>query len=255
MQSDLSSNNNLPFEVLLFDLGNTLLFFDGNWPEIVSHSYGVLIDTLIKSGYKFDRSRFTAEFSGRLKEYYAERETEFIEYTTGIILRDLLKKYGYSEVSYDAIHGFLDQMYAVTQDYWKIEDDAFETLSILKEKGYRLGVLSNAGYDRDVQTLVNRTGLRPFFEQIITSAAVGIRKPHPRIFKVAMDSFHTSPAQTLMIGDTLGADILGAFNAGLSSVWITRRADTIENRAHENTIQADAIISKLSELPSILETW
>lgn len=254
MQSDLSSKK-LPFEVLLFDLGNTLLFFDGYWPDIFTQSHGVLIDTLINSGYKFDRSRFIEDFSARLKEYYTAREIEFIEHTTGIILRDLLKKYGYDEVSYEAIHGFLDQMYAVTQDYWKIEDDAIQTLAILKEKGFRLGILSNAGYDRDVQTLVDRTGLRPFFEQIITSAAVGIRKPHPRIFKVAMDSFHTSPSQTLMIGDTLGADVLGAFNAGLSSVWITRRANTVDNRAHENTIQADAIINKLSELPAILDTW
>jgi HAD superfamily hydrolase (TIGR01662 family) len=245
----------LPFEVLLFDLGNTLLYFDGDWPEIVSYSHGILIDTLVEAGYRFDRSIFAGEFTGRLKEYYTNRETEFIEYTTEIILRDLLKKHGYENVPHEIIHNFLDSMYAVTQDHWIIEEDAISTLEILKTKGYRLGILSNAGYDRDVQTLVDRTRLRPFFEKIITSAAVGIRKPHPRIFRVAMDSFHTNPFQTLMIGDTLGADILGAFNAGLASVWIKRRANTFDNRAHQHTIQADAVVETLSEIPGVLEKW
>jgi HAD superfamily hydrolase (TIGR01662 family) len=245
----------LPIEVLLFDLGNTLLYFDGDWPEIVSYSHGILVDTLLAAGYHFDRDVFAVDFTRRLKEYYSNRETEFIEYTTEIILRDLLKKYGYEDIPHAVIHGFLDKMYAVTQDHWLIEEDALSTLDILRGQGYRMGILSNAGYDRDVQTLVTRTGLRPYFDQIITSAAVGIRKPHPRIFRIAMDSFHSNPTQTLMIGDTLGADILGAFNAGLPSIWVKRRANTIDNRAHENTIQADAIVETLSEIPAVLERW
>jgi HAD superfamily hydrolase (TIGR01662 family) len=250
-----SSPAKLPFDVLLFDLGNTLLFFDGDWPEIVALSRGILVETLVRAGYRFDRSLFAEELTSRLKEYYTNRETEFIEYTTEIILRDLLKKHGYDNLPHAVIHEFLDSMYAVTQEHWIVEVDAIPTLKTLKEKGYRLGILSNAGYDRDVQTLVNRSGLQPYFEQIITSAAVGIRKPHPRIFRVAMDSFHANPFQVLMIGDTLGADILGAFNAGLASIWVRRRANTIDNRAHEHTIQADAIVETLSEIPGVLEMW
>jgi HAD superfamily hydrolase (TIGR01662 family) len=245
----------LPFEVLLFDLGNTLLYFDGDWPEIVAFSRGILVDTLVKAGYRFERTLFEEELTLRLKEYYTNRETEFIEHTTEIILRDLLKKHGYDNLPHALIHKFLDSMYAVTQEHWILEEDAIPTLEILRASGYRLGILSNAGYDRDVQTLITRSGLRPFFEHTITSAAVGIRKPHPRIFKVAMDSFQANPFQVMMVGDTLGADILGAFNAGLASIWVRRRANTIDNRAHEHTIQADAIVETLSEIPGVLENW
>lgn len=251
----ISAPRKLPFDVLLFDLGNTLLYFDGDWPEIVAFSRGILVDALVKAGYRFDRSLFADELTSRLKEYYTNRETEFIEYTTEIILRDLLKKHGYDNLPHALIHEFLDRMYAVTQEHWTLEEDAIPTLEKLRASGYRLGILSNAGYDRDVQTLVTRSGLRPFFEQIITSAAVGIRKPHPRIFRVAMDSFHANPFQVLMVGDTLGADILGAFNAGLASIWVRRRANTIDNRAHEHTIQADAIVETLSEIPGALDMW
>ena len=57
-----------------------------------------------------------------------------------------------------------------------------------------------------------------------------------------------------MVGDSLGADILGARNAGLYSIWVTRRADTAANRAHKDTIQPDAVISTLSELPPLLNS-
>jgi FMN phosphatase YigB (HAD superfamily) len=53
----------------------------------------------------------------------------------------------------------------------------------------------------------------------------------------------------------LGADILGAKNAGLTSVWITRRAHRDDNLAHEDTIRPDAVIQALGELPKLLEKW
>jgi FMN phosphatase YigB (HAD superfamily) len=56
-----------------------------------------------------------------------------------------------------------------------------------------------------------------------------------------------------MVGDTLGADILGAHNAGLLAIWITRRAETPANQAHQDTIQPDVTIDTLSELPDVLE--
>jgi FMN phosphatase YigB (HAD superfamily) len=61
------------------------------------------------------------------------------------------------------------------------------------------------------------------------------------------------PQQVAMVGDTLGADILGAKNAGIYSIWITRRANTPANRAHAETIIPDARISELCELPSLLD--
>jgi FMN phosphatase YigB (HAD superfamily) len=56
-----------------------------------------------------------------------------------------------------------------------------------------------------------------------------------------------------MVGDTLGADILGAQNAGIYAIWITRRADVPANRAHQDTIHPDAAIDSLAEIPGLLE--
>jgi putative hydrolase of the HAD superfamily len=116
-----------------------------------------------------------------------------------------------------------------------------------------MALISNASDDADVQTLVDNAGLRDFFEVILSSAHAGIRKPNPVIFQKALSSLEISAAEAAMVGDTLGADILGARNAGIYSIWITRRADTPGNRDHLDTILPDAEIARLSELPSLLE--
>jgi FMN phosphatase YigB (HAD superfamily) len=114
-------------------------------------------------------------------------------------------------------------------------------------------MISNARDDRDVQALVDKAGIRNYFTIIVTSAAQGIRKPNPRIFHTVLDQMGIPPAHAAMVGDTLGADILGAQYAGVYSIWITRRAELPSNRAHQDTIQPDAAISTLVELPALLD--
>ncbi len=240
------------FEAILFDLGSTLIYFDANWQEIMPSSDAELLRSLNNSGLALDEDRFLASFRGQLEAYFTERDTEFIEYTTAFILRRVLVDFGYPDVPDAVIQKALDDMYAVTQRYWKPEADAHSTLSALRQKGYRLGLISNASDDCDVQTLVDNAGLRSYFELILTSAGQGIRKPNPQIFWTALGSLGILPARAVMVGDTLGADILGAQNAGLFSIWITRRAGTPANLAHADTITPHAIIHTLSELPDLL---
>jgi putative hydrolase of the HAD superfamily len=143
-------------------------------------------------------------------------------------------------------------MYAVTQRYWKSEKDAVPILRQLRKRGCRMAIISNAGDAQDVDTLVGQHGLAEFFEFVLVSARVGIRKPDSRIFHLALERLGAAPERTLMVGDTLGADILGAQNAGIKSAWITRRAERAGNRDHEETIQPDYTIATLGELLNIV---
>lgn len=240
------------FEAIIFDLGGTLLYFDAPWPEVLLRADTVLFERLREAGLALDQHKFMQTYRAQLEAYYQEREAEFIEYTTLYILRNLLEKWGYPDVSDSVLRPALDAMYAVTQAHWQLEPDALETLQALKDLGYRLGMISNAGDDRDVQKLVDKAGIRLFFDIILTSAAEGIRKPNPRIFELVLDHWALPPERVVMVGDTLGADILGARNAGLFGVWITRRAENPANRAHADTILPNASITTLAELPGIL---
>lgn len=241
------------FEALIFDLGSTLIYFDGNWSKIYSQASAELLRYLKSAGLTLDGEAFLEEFNARLEKYYAEREAEFIEYTTAYNLRVLLAEWGYPKVPDAVIEPALEAMYSVSQAHWKPEADAIPTLKQLRERDYRLGLISNAADDADVQALVDKAYLRPYFEVIFSSAAAGIRKPHPRIFEMALQALEAAPSSAVMVGDTLGADILGAHNSGIFSIWITRRADVPANRAHADTIKPDAMVASLSEIPDLLE--
>ena len=240
------------FKAVLFDLGGTLIYFDGAWHEVMQSATQELMDHLTRQGFKLDAPVFLDEFRRRLEEYYIQREAEFIEYTTTRILRDMLASLGYTEVTPEILAPALEKLYAVSQAHWKPEPDALPTLKTLKDAGLRLAVISNAGDDADVQTLVNNAGLRPYLDFALSSAACGIRKPNPRIFEIALEHWNLPREEVVMVGDTLGADILGARNAGLTSVWLTRRADTPANHDHLDTIKPDATIATLADLPAKL---
>jgi FMN phosphatase YigB (HAD superfamily) len=106
-----------------------------------------------------------------------------------------------------------------------------------------------------VQALVDKAGIRHFFDLVLSSAAVGYRKPNPKIFSLVMEQMQIQPAEAAMIGDTLGADILGAQNSGILDIWISRRADTPANRAHAGTIHPTLQIKNLAELPETLAPY
>lgn len=242
-------------EAVIFDLGNTLLYFDGEWPVVLAAADEQLFAALEAAGLQLDRAAFLVALRRELEAYYQEREAEFIEYTTLYVLRTLLAEWGYPDVPDTLLRPAIDAMYAVSQVHWVPEPEMHAVLAELKAQGYRLGLISNAADDRDVQTLVDKAGIRGYFEYILTSAGQGIRKPNPRIFHQMLARLDVPPERAIMVGDTLGADVLGAANAGLRSVWITRRADSPANRAHADTIKPDYVVEGLGELPGLLKSF
>ncbi len=245
--------NSWRFDAVLFDLGGTLIYFQGTWPEAIRQSNAEMILMLQAGGFPLESEPFLSDFLMRMKTYNDECGPDFIEYTTSYILKELLGEYGFPDVPDSLLRKALAARYAVSQSFWQIEEDAVPTMQALRRAGCRLGMISNAGDDADVQALVDKAGIRSFFDVILTSAAMGIRKPNPRIFHTALHQMGVAPDRAAMVGDTLGADILGARNAGVTSIWITRRAEVPANRAHREIIQPDAAIDSLAELPGLLD--
>ncbi len=95
---------------------------------------------------------------------------------------------------------------------------AHETLEVLRERGYRLGVVSNA--DGRVQRLLEEAGLATHLEIILDSANVGFEKPDPRIFLAATEKLKIHPSACAYVGDVYEIDILGARAAGLRAILI-----------------------------------
>ena len=244
----MQSNLPAPFPYVLFDLGSTLIYFDGSWPEVITQSVRAATNTLRFLGYEIDEQVFPTAYSALIDEYYQMREDTFIEYTAEYILRDALARHSIPTARAEDIQLALKNMFAVSQNHWHVEEDAASTLKALRASGRHLGIVSNAVDDTDVQTLVDKAEIRPYFDFILSSAAVGFRKPGPEIFSRALAYWDARPEQAIMVGDTLGADVLGANNLGIASVWISRRVDTPENRAALAAIKPGWVIDLLDQL-------
>ena len=224
-----------------------------SWYNITAQGDEALTKYLINQGMELNISTFPVEFRRRLGEYFSQRETDLLETSYTFVLIELLKDKGYTNLPDDVIRKALDSLFSITQTNWVLEEDALPTLKKLEKDGYRMGLISNAGDDQDVHQLVRRFGIASYFDFILTSAACSYRKPHPRIFELAIANWYFLPSETVMVGDNLDADIRGAKNAGLYAVWISRRAGP--SSEDQPRVQPDATVSTLSELPALLDRY
>ena len=236
---------------VLFDLGGTLMYERATWQSVNPRADEALTNYLRAEGLELNLSTFPREFRNRLSKYFRQREQDLLETSYSFVLRDVLKDKGYGNVPESTIRNALDRLFAITQTNWILEEDALPTLQKLEMDGYRMGLLSNAGDDQDVQQLARRFGIAKYFDFILTSAACSYRKPHRRIFEIALSNWYFLPSEAVMVGDNLDADVRGAQSVGLFTVWISRRAGgRLEG---QQSIQPDASLSSLSELPAILD--
>jgi putative hydrolase of the HAD superfamily len=112
-----------------------------------------------------------------------------------------------------------------------------EVLLYLKEKGYRLSVVSNFDHAPTVRELLGGFGIADFFEHIVISEEVGWRKPHRKIFEFALAALGENASDVLFIGDNPEADIMGSSDCGIDSVWVKRKEQF--TRAEPNFIIKD----------------
>lgn len=235
------------FQHILFDLGGTLMHARQDWVPVFQQADEALTQKLSQHNIQLESSTFRH----RIHEYYAQRDKDFQETTYHFVLRELLIELGYNDVDESILRSALDALYAVTQNNWQLEVDTLDTIRELKSKKYHLGILSNAGDDKDVQELIEGFGLRPYFDFVLTSAACFYRKPHRRAFELALAHWNIAADEAVMIGDSLTADIQGAHQLGMKTIWITRRAQFKNDEMQR--FKPDFSLRKLTELLPTLE--
>ena len=255
MENNITSSTSNRFETIFFDLGNTLIYSSKPWDEVLELSSKALTQQLNEQGFPLSRHDFTASFQKNMLSYQRSRDISLIEQPAEEILKNELSNYGFNDVPHSALRLALDKMFSISQKFWTPELDTLPTLNELKNRGYRLGVISNAKDSKDVHQLIDKARIRSYLESIIISSEIGFRKPHTQIFSIALDKMGIQAEQAVMIGDLLDTDILGAKNMNISNVWLTRRANSARNDVSIGIIKPDKTINALSELPDLLERW
>lgn len=239
---------------IFFDLGYTLINFRGNVDRVLFSSYLALSDSLISSGYAIDRRAYARQYQKVISQYYIDRDIDNIEQPLDLFVNHTLIGFGVSPAPLEITNKAIAAMFKVTESHWKVENDTHAALAKLKQDGYRLCIISNASNTEDLTNLIDQCGLRCYFDQFIISAKEKIRKPHPKIFEIALRKMKATPDESIMVGDTLTADILGAQRAGMRAIWITRRANRPENNRVKKVICPDYSTNRLSKLPEIINS-
>ncbi len=101
----------------------------------------------------------------------------------------------------------------------------FEILDYLSEK-YRLHIITN-GFEEVQHLKLKNSGIKKYFRSITTSEDVGLKKPHPSVFNAALKKASAIPQKSIMIGDSFEADIIGAKNAGMHTLFFNYRKEKV----------------------------
>jgi FMN hydrolase / 5-amino-6-(5-phospho-D-ribitylamino)uracil phosphatase len=123
--------------------------------------------------------------------------------------------------------------------HFELYDDALPVLALLRERGLKIGLLSNSSRDLDEFVTHHRLDV----DAVLTSHAHGKTKPHETIFRALLDLLGVEPAEAVMVGDTIEDDVEGAQAVGMRAVLLDR-----EGRYPEVADRLD----DLRELPVVL---
>lgn len=120
--------------------------------------------------------------------------------------------------------------------------NTFEILNYLSEK-YILHIITN-GFEKVQHLKLNNSGIKKYFSTVTTSEELGFKKPHPSVFQTAMMKASAAPQRSIMIGDSFEADIIGAENAGMHTLFFNYR--------NEIVVPPYIAINELSEIRNYL---
>ena len=204
------------YKHLFFDLDHTLWDFDANAKETLADLYSI-----------FDlNNRISTAFDDFYPKYLFHNEVLWNNYHKGLISSEELKwrrmwrtlldfKIADEALSKDLSGKFLE----ILPTKKLLFPHTLEILNYLAAKKYTLHLITN-GFEKTQWSKLDNSGLGGYFTHVITSEASNSLKPKKEIFDFAMDKAKSTLTESIMIGDNLDADIQGAMNAGMDTVFV-----------------------------------
>jgi putative hydrolase of the HAD superfamily len=206
------------FDAILFDAGGTLFDLQPTREEVFqrlfsSHGFDVpmekLTAVLSKAERRFDDH--AAKLNGVSEEPFWKQYDKYV--LDGVGYTGDLESFS-KEVSSE-----FDKLIPDVKS-WAEYPDARPLLDDLVDRKFGLGVVSNA--TDLVRRVLDNLGLTRYFQSIVVSEEVGVRKPDPRIFHIAAKEIRTAPNRAIYIGDRLAIDVIGAKRAGMNAILLDR---------------------------------
>ncbi|WP_316813482.1 YjjG family noncanonical pyrimidine nucleotidase [Pedobacter heparinus] len=199
---------------IFFDLDHTIWDFDRNAQETLMELYDLY--QLEKLGLRSCQD-FIATYTENNHQLWAE-------YHVGRITKEQLRTQRFNK-TFRQLGVKPDQIPAqFEEDYVRISPTktnlflGSEKVLAYLQKKYSLHIISN-GFKETTLTKMNVSGLNPYFQNVIISEDVGVNKPHKAIFDYALNKAAAQKHESIMVGDSLEADIRGAQDYGIRAIY------------------------------------
>src|SRR6266487_866873 len=231
-------------KAIFFDLGETLVTQNIEDNMVTRNALGEISLILPK--------RVSPE---RLFELYREgykinetiRSRHRVEIPIQVWMRQLLERIIEDNPSDELVKRAIEIIVKARAENAVAFDDAHSTIQKLSTRNVKLGIISNVSSHEVAMGILDNVRLTKYFDKIVTSATVGIRKPDPGIFRYGLMQFKARPEEAVMVGDSEIHDIGGGYISGLKTVLVDRRHRV------ENTL-ADHHFSSLRDASRELES-
>ena len=249
-----------PYQAIIFDLFNTLVHWNPEklptflWGEKVLKSTNLKTYRELGEYCKlFSFEKYHRACTEVISEIIKKKSEENIEISCVERFKTILLQLNVSEP--DTLDQLATKLAACHMELLANATTASQTpiQEIKKLKnGYKLGLLSNFDDAQTAHKVLKEKKLGPFFSSIIISDEVGIRKPAPDIFSIALNSLEVEARETLFVGDSWEEDIVGAAKFGMDSVWINPNRTNPEERRIKHPFKKKIFcipsVQKLSKL-------
>ncbi|MFD1177300.1 HAD family hydrolase [Paenibacillus puldeungensis] len=197
----------MQLKAVMFDLDNTLMDRDYTFRSFARQ---LTIECLVPMADDA-REKLVDDIVERDADGYRDKDGFFLE------LLDILPWKKHPELG--ELKQYYDRYY---MSHAKVMDHALEALEACRSMGLRLGIITN-GTSHLQHGKIDTLQLRDYFDAIVVSGDVGIRKPDQQIYLMALERLGSRPEETVIIGDHPRNDIWGAAQVGVRGIWLIRK--------------------------------
>lgn len=231
----------MKYKHLFFDLDHTLWDFDANARATLSQLH---IDLNLAERGIHDFDLFHKNYLKHNEKLWARYRHGFIKQDELRIKRMWLTLLDFKIADEDLTRQLSELFLQLLPSRTIIFPDTKEVLQYLTNKGYQLHLITN-GFEKVQHCKLASCGLSVFFKEVITSEGSNSLKPQKEIFDYALNKAGATVSESIMIGDALDVDILGAMNVGMDQVHVNYN-DTPQD------IKPTYTVKTLKELENIL---
>lgn len=234
---------------LLFDFGGTLDTVGCHWGKFLWHAYER--NAIPVTEGQFREAYVHAERTLGKQAIIQSTDTFLSMLTTKIRIEfDYLVRSGW--IAVDKEEADRMQRSLVKDVYERVKANLSVSRSVLTElrKKYRIGLVTN--FYGNMSVVLDEFGLASLFDTVTESAVVGVRKPDPQIFRLAVKVLDVKAENVVVIGDSYSKDILPAHEIGCHTIWLKGEGWVTEELT---TCEADYIIKDLYEVEPVLKQY